>query len=66
MLHGSMIIANCLLKWKQREDIWAGSEEPLLHNASEYELNEDQVTQPLCQVLHFDQYREPVLEYEDN
>jgi len=53
-----------LLKWK---DIRAGSEEPLLHNAgSECELNEDQVPQSMRPVLHFDQYREPVLEYEDN
>ena len=59
-------VCSCLLKWKQKEDIRAGSEEPLLHNAeSECELNEDQAPQSLRRVLRFDQYREPVLEYED-
>ena len=60
-------VRSCLLKWKKEEDIQAGSEEPLLHNAgNECELNEDQVPQSLCRVLRFDQYREPVLECEEN
>jgi len=60
-------VRSCLLKWKQKEDIRAESEKPLLHNAeSECELNEDQVPQSLHRVLRFDQYREPVLEYEEN
>jgi len=59
-------VCSCLLKWKKEEDIQAGSEEPLLHNAeSECELDEDQVPHTLRRVLRFDQYREPVLEYDD-
>ena len=63
MLHGSVF---GVAFWKQKEDIQAGSKEPLLHNASECEFNEDQVPQSLRRVLHFDQYHKPVLEYEDD
>ena len=63
MLHGGVFV---VAFWKQKEDIQAGSEEPLLHNANECELDEDQVTQSLRWVVCFDQYREPVLEYEDD
>ena len=60
-------VRSCFLQFKQQKDIQVGSEEPLLHNAdaNECEFSEDQVPQTLRRVLHFDQYREPVLEYDD-
>ena len=47
---------------EQHKDAQAGSEEPLLQ-FSDGELSE--VAQPLPQVVHYDQYHEPVLEYDD-
>ena len=58
----------CFVRCKQQEGVRAGSEEPLLQvPESEHEENsgQDEVTQPLPPVIHYDQYREPVLEYED-
>ena len=45
-----------------------GSEEPLFQvpeSECEESGDEGQVAQPLPQFIHYDQYREPVLEYED-
>ena len=56
------------LQCKQQEDVRAGSEEPLLQvPESEQEESSDQgeVAQPLPPVIRYDQYREPVLQYED-
>ena len=60
-------VHSCLLQCKQQKDIQVGSEEPLLHNAdvNDCEFSKDQVPQTLRRVLRFDQYREPVLEYDD-
>ena len=58
----------CFLQCKQQEDIRAASGEPLLQvPESECEESSDQgeVAQPLPPVIHYDQYREPLLEYED-
>ena len=58
----------CFLRCKQQEDIQAGSEGPLLQVPEyEHEENSDQgeVAQPLPPVIRYDQYREPLLEYED-
>ena len=60
-------IWSCILRYKQ-QDIQAGSEESLLQlSEAECEESGDQgeVAQPLPQVIRYDQYREPVLEYED-
>jgi len=56
-------VCSCLVPREQHEDARAGSEEPLLQ-FSDGELSE--VAQPLLQVVHYDQYREPVFEYEDD
>ena len=59
----------CFLWYKQQEDIQAGSEEPLLQilegECEEISSDQGEVAQPLPQVIHYDQCREPVLEYED-
>ena len=61
-------ICSCLLQSKQHRDIRAGSEEPLLQ-VPEPECEErsyqGELSNPLPQVIRYDQYREPVLEYED-
>ena len=49
-----------------QEGIRAGSEESLLQVLEgEFEDISSEVAQPLPQVIHYDKYREPVLEYED-
>ena len=55
------ICTRFFLRCKQHKDVRAGSEEPLIQlPESEYEE-----AQPLPPVIRYDQYREPVLEYED-
>ena len=61
-------VCNCFLRSKQHKDARAGSEEPLLQvpeSECEESSDEGQVAQPLPLVIRYDQYREPVLEYED-
>ena len=57
------------LRSKQHKDVRAGSEEPLLQvpesECEEISSDQGEVSQPLPPVIHYDQYREPVLEYED-
>ena len=66
----SMSFVCCFLffLYKQQEDIQAGSEEPLLQilegECEEISSDQGEVAQPLPQVIHYDQCREPVLEYE--
>ena len=62
-------ICSCFIRCKQHKDVRAGSEEPLLQvpesECEESNQQEGQVAQPLPPVICYDQYREPVLEYED-
>ena len=62
------VCTRCFLRSKQHKDVRAGSEEPLLQvpeSECEESSEEGQVAQPLPPVIRYDQYREPVLEYED-
>ena len=59
------ICSCCLLPCKQRE-ARAGAEEPLLQSSDGELSDENEGAQPLPQVVRYDQYREPVLEYEDD
>ena len=58
-------IYSCLVPSEQ-QDARAGSEEPLLRFSDGELGDQNEVAQPLPQVVHYDQYREPVLEYEDD
>ena len=58
----------CFPQCKQQEDVRAASEEPLVRvPESECEESSDQgeIAQLLPPVIRYDQYREPVLQYED-
>ena len=62
------VCTRCFLRCKQHKHVRAGSEEPLLQvpeSECEESGDEGQVAQPLPPVIRYDQYREPVLEYED-
>ena len=59
-------IYSCLVPSEQQEDARAGSEEPLLRFSDGELGDQNEVAQPLPQVVRYDQYREPVLEYEDD
>ena len=62
------VCTRCFLRCKQHKDTRAGSEEPLLQvpeSECEESSDEGEAAQPLPPVIHYDQYREPVLEYED-
>ena len=59
-------VCHRFLRCKQQEGIFAGSEESLLQvPEGEVEEISSEVAQPLPQIIHYDKYREPVLEYED-
>ena len=61
-------ICTVFLRCKQHKDVQSGSEEPLLQvpeSECEESSDEDEAAQPLPPVIRYDQYREPVLEYED-
>ena len=57
---------SCLVPSEEQEDARAGSQESLLRFSDGELSDQNEVAQPLPQVVHYDQYREPVLEYEDD